>query len=157
MKYSVFLQDPFDLSRYWIWIGLGLILAAVILRLFFKFLLTKDIRLKGRLRSPLKMIRMFFSKRRHSKKIRKIESQFKEGTLDRRAAHQEMSREIRQFVQDVSGKPMESLVYSEIRLMGYPKLTRLIEDFYVPEFASTSDAQTEDMIQKSKELIKEWQ
>ena len=156
MKYSVVLQDPFDYARMWLLIGLGLILAAALVWLARYFLSGKDFRVNWKKLPVIRSIRLFFRKRRHTKRIRQIETEFGKGTIDRRTAHQKMSREVRAFAQAVTGEPMESLVYTELLRMNYPKLTRLIGEFYVPEFACKSDAEIKDMIQKSKELIKKW-
>ena len=154
MKYSVVLQDPFDYALFWILVGVGLLLAAGIL---YGLLHLPQIRTKSwKDISFIRSIRLFFRKRKHTKNVKKIEKEFAEKTIDGRTAYQQISREVKQFAQAATGKPVESLVYRELLLMKYPALTDLIGKLYAPEFATRSDADVADMIRESKELIKKW-
>ena len=164
MKYSVVLQEPFDYAPIWIPLGIGLILLAVLLWRVFAFVSSGKSRAAVRGGSSVSSapagmlwrIRLFFRKRRQLRHLRKMETRFRKGTLDKRALVQGLSREVRQFAQRATGLPVESLVYSELPGLGFPRLTKLIGELYEPEFAERSDAELEELIQKSKELIREW-
>ena len=154
MKYSVVLQDPFDYALFWILLGAGLLLCAGLVWLLLhlpdrKTKSWKDMAL-------VRKVRLLIKKRKHTKNVRKIEGEFARQKIDGRTAYQQISKEVRQFAQAATGKPIESLVYSELAAMQYPELTNLIGQLYVPEFATRSEADVAGMIRRSKELIKKW-
>ena len=154
MKYSVVLQDPFDYALFWILVGVGLILAA---GLVWFLLHLPDRKTKSwKDLSLIRSIRLFFRKRKHTKNVKKIEAEFAQKKIDGRTAYQQISKEVRQFAQAVTGKPVESLVYTELQMMEYPDLTKFVGLLYAPEFATKTDADVADMISKGKELIKKW-
>ncbi len=157
MKYSIFLQDPFELAAYWMYIGIGILLAAAALWYALRSGLAGRIRrgLKGA--AAFRLNRESSLKNRHIANIRKIEGEFRKGRIDSREAHQRMSGEVRRFAQDATGLPMTHLVYSELRSMSYPEMTGLIREMYEPEFAWQTETDPADMARKCEELIRKWQ
>ena len=157
MKYSIFLQDPFDFSAYWMWWGIGILLVSGALW----YLLRSGLlgRMGRRLSdgAPFRSNRMSSLKNRHISNIRMITEQFGKGRIDSREACQQMSEEVRRFAQKVTGLPMTNLVYTELLNTNYPEMTGLIGEMYEPEFARQSEADAVDMAVKCEELIRKWQ
>ena len=156
MHYSVVLQAPLDYASFWLMLGGGLLLTAILLH----FLLLRPLRraiLQHAKFDPLRSIRLFFQKRRHIRSIRKIEAGFRKGTVDSRTAHQRMSEEVRKFAQRVTGQPVTHMVYSELKEQGMSELAWLIREMYVPEFSRLPKEDIQRMILESKELIRKWQ
>lgn len=156
MKFSVFLQDPFDYAPYWLWWGLGLLAAAVLVRLLCRYLPRLRIRVTFGGGSLLRRLRLFFQKRRSLRRFRKIENAVRKEALDPRSAHQNICRELRLFARAATGLPTESMVYSELAETPYPKLASLIGEFYAPEFSARSEEDVGRLLNLSKELVHTW-
>ena len=144
MKFSVDLESPFALSAYWYALGILLIILGRVLLLFFgRFMRTDP-------ESPFKVDRIYKS---CLKRIGGIESGYKSGELDTRAAHGRMSAEVRGFIQALTGLPAQSMVSGELRRKGRPELAELIREYYGPEFAYASEADAAQAIEKGRTLV----
>ena len=145
MKFSVDLEAPFALSAYWYAAGILLIILGRVLLIFF-----------GRFRtdpeSPIRIDRVY---KACMKRIAGIERGYKSGELDTRAAHGQMSSEVRWFVQEVTGLPAQSMVYEELRRRGRPELADLIREYYGPEFSYISETDAVQAIEKGRALVQE--
>ncbi len=157
MRFSVFLQDPFDFSSYWVWWGLGLLGAAALVWLLRRYLPRLRLGFRPGDSSLIRRIRLYFRKRRSLRSFRRIEAAVQSEGLDPRSAHQRICRELRQFAAAATGGPMESLVYSELLNTDYPKLAQLIGEYYAPEFSLPSEADVGRLLTKSKEMVRTWQ
>ena len=156
MKFSVFLQDPFSFRHLYLLIGGAMLLAAALLRMLIRYLFGTGIRAGAERSVRIGSVRLFFLKLRYSCRIRRIGKAFKNGKIDCREAHQRMSRTVRGFVQKATGVMAEKMVLTEIAQTKHRTLAALIGDMYGPEFARLSDADTLDMVRRSRELIKTW-
>ena len=155
MKYSVVLQDPFDYRPLWLWLGIGLLLAAAAAWFVLRYADLEKLALRRKL-NPIRSLRMFFLKRSYLRKLRRIERDFRRNRIGIREAHQRISLAVRRFAQAATGKPVTSMVHSELPWLKRPPLTDLIGSLYEPEFSPQSGGDVRQMIQKSKELIRQW-
>ena len=146
MKYSVDLEAPFVFSTYWYAVGILLIIFGRLLFLFFRRILRMDPE------PPLKVDRTYKS---CMKRIAEIERRYSSGELDTRAAHVQMSSAVRGFIQAVTGLQTQTMVYDDLRRRGRPELAALIGEYYGPEFSYTSEADTEQAIEKGRALVAE--
>jgi len=146
MKYSVDLESPFAFSAYWYAAGILLIILGRVLLMFFgRFFRTDP-------ESPIRVDRVY---KACMKRIAGIERSYRSGELDTRAAHGQMSSEVRWFVQEVTGLPAQSMVYEELRRRGRPELAELIREYYGPEFSYISEADAAQAIEKGRALVEE--
>ena len=146
MKFSVDLEAPFALSAYWYAAGILLIILGRVLLIFFgRFFRTDP-------ESPIRIDRVY---KACMKRIAGIERGYKSGELDTRAAHGQMSSEVRWFVQEVTGLPAQSMVYEELRRRGRPELADLIREYYGPEFSYKSESDAVQAIEKGWALVQE--
>ena len=146
MKYSVDLEAPFAFSAYWYAVGILLIIFGRLLFIFFRRVLKMDPE------PPLKIDRTY---RSCMKRIAEIERRYSSGELDTRAAHGQMSSEVRGFVQEVTGLQAQTMVYDELRKRGRPELAELIREYYGPEFSYISEADAVQAIEKGRTLVTE--
>ena len=146
MKYSVDLEAPFAFSAYWYAAGILLIIFGRLLFLFFRRILRMDPE------PPLKVDRTYKS---CMKRIAEIERRYRSGELDTRAAHGQMSAEVRGFVQEMTGLQAQSMVYDELRRRGRPELAELIREYYGPEFSYISETDAVQAIEKGRALVQE--
>ena len=156
MRYSVFLQSPFDFEGYWLILGGGLVLAAALAWAAARFWLNKGFRMPWADSRLLMGTRLNRQKARHLKSIDRIAEEFRTGRIDCRQAHQALSLEVRLFVRDVTGEPVECMAVSDLRKAGFPGVTEVVRDMYEPEFAEISKADVEYMIGRSRRLIAQW-
>ena len=146
MKFSVDLEAPFALSAYWYAAGILLIILGRVLLIFFgRFFRTDP-------ESPIRIDRVY---KACMKRVAGIERGYKSGELDTRAAHGQMSSEVRWFVQEVTGLPAQSMVYEELRRRGRPELADLIREYYGPEFSYKSESDAVQAIEKGRSLVQE--
>ena len=75
--------------------------------------------------SPIRIDRTY---KACTRRIAEIERGYKSGELDTRAAHGQMSAEVRRFIQAVTGFPAQSMVYDDLRRRGRPELAELIRE-----------------------------
>ena len=144
MKFSVDLEAPFALSAYWYAVGILLIILGRVLLIFFgRFFRTDP-------ESPIRIDRVY---KACMKRIAGIERGYRSGELDTRAAHGQMSSEVRGFVQEVTGLPAQSMVYEELRRRGRPELAELIREYYGPEFSYISESDAVQAIEKGRALV----
>ena len=146
MKYSVDLESPFAFSAYWYAVGIFLIILGRVLLIFFSRFFRTDPE------SPIRIDRVY---KACLKRIAEIERGYGSGELDTRAAHGQMSSEVRWFVQEVTGLPAQSMVYEELRRRGRPELAELIREYYGPEFSYISEADAGQAIEKGRALVEE--
>ena len=157
MRISVFLQDPFDYASYWIRWGLGLLAAALVVWLLWRYLPRLHLRIDLRWSTLVRKIRLFFRKRRSLRAFRRIETAMGSEALDARSAHQRICGELRRFAGAVTDLPIESMVYSELKETEYLKLADLIGEYYNAEFSLGSEEDVDRLLNLSKELVRSWQ
>jgi hypothetical protein len=153
MKYSITLETPFSFSARWYWIGAGCLVLAVSLviagSLLLKYLSDTDSAWMKRRGLPR-------NKKKYLKRIDEIESAYIHGNLDTRAVAQQMSREVRAFVDAVTGWQTNTMVCFELSRLNQPELAELVRYYYEPEFAYYSEADAKLAIERGKELIRKW-
>lgn len=144
MKYSIDLQSPFAFSAYWYAAAAGLIALSILLRFFFNRLFAVEVS------SPFRLDKLH---RDCAGRISKIEKAYKAGEMKSRDVHQQMSREVRSFIQKVTGMKAETMVYEDLAGSGRPELAELIREYYEPEFARSSGADTSLSLEKGRALV----
>ena len=155
MKYSVVLQDPFDFERFWLYLGIGLLLAAVAAWLAARFLKSRKSTPRGK-SHPFRSVRLFFGKLWFLRMLRKIDRDYGRKRIDCREAHRRISLVVRMFAQVATGRPVTRMVQSEIQRLHYSRLANLIGRLYEPEFAPRPETDVRESIRQSKELIRQW-
>ena len=153
MKYSIILESPFVFSARWYWIGAGFLLLALLLLAAGSLLLRH---FSGNDSAGMKWRRLSRNKKKYLKSIEDIEAAYSKGNLDTRAVAQQMSREVRAFVDAVTGWRTGTMVYLELTRLNRPGLAELVRYYYEPEFAYYSEADAKLAIERGKELIRKW-
>ena len=141
MKYpfTVELQPPFSFRIVWFFIGLALLLAALVLLILW---IRKYRRSSGKdlpeIRQPSDRDRREI-RRKYLAELRVLEEQFGENRASVRETYQSLSSLVRRFAFEMTGIRLQELTLSDIRRLHMPVLTRLVEEYYVPEFADYQD------------------
>ena len=153
MKYSITLEAPFSFSARWYLIGAGYLILAFILAAAGTLLLNHLSRIDS---ARMKWRRLSWNRKKYLKRIEEIEAASVNGDLDTRAVAQKMSREVRAFVDAVTGWRTDTMVYLELVGLNRPELAELVRYYYEPEFAYYSETDAKLAIERGKELIRKW-
>lgn len=144
MKYSIDLQSPLAYSSFWLTLGVGLIVLALAARFFLGRLFS----IKAE--SPFRLDKLH---RSSLKRIGAIEKAYGREQIGDRTVHQQMSREVRRFVDEVTGLNTGAMVYEDLKKLGRTDLADLIREYYGPEFAESFPADTKASLEKGKALV----
>ncbi|SFC60547.1 hypothetical protein [Butyrivibrio sp. YAB3001] len=149
MVTTVTLQQPFE--YYW-WVILiavmFFILATVLLILalnkVFHFLSHNKKKKPVITRPPRRAL--YAIKADYSAQLQDLAEAYTNKKLDKRIGYQRLSLLIRGFVQEVTGLNVENFTKAEIKAFGIKKLDKLMDEYYVPEFAETVRSINKDFI-----------
>lgn len=135
----------------WLWLvlaGLLIATAVVLIRLY----------LKNRGKERRKVSKSSFEKAKAAslEQIESIERRFRAGEVSNRDAYIQMSETLRKFVEGATGIKVTVLTRGEIRPLGITSLTRLVEQYYEPEFAEKAMGNIGNSFKETKELIRKW-
>lgn len=73
-----------------------------------------------------------------------------------RKAYQKLSKIIRLFIYEVTDINVQNYTLKEIKKINMPKLYKLIQEYYAPEFSRYSLGNIEESIEKTRKVIEEW-
>ena len=158
MVSSVELQAPMAFQQIWVWLAAVLIIAAIFLQIFFRIrrkrmgdLPPRKIKIK---KPPAKLLPEI--KARYLTELDLLERELSAGLIDVRTAFQRLSAAIRNFVYEVTGIEVPNYTLYEIRQLNMPRLTKLIEEYYAPEFARSTRKKGFSSINMTREVIRRW-
>ena len=157
MKTSVELQGPFMYMIIWVIFAVIFIAAVVAAQIILRKKLgdrlkrEKQIRIKKIAESTLEG-----KKKKYIGELICIESDLMKNRITIRAAYQKMSKCIRGFVREVTGLNVDKYSLSEIKSVGIPDITRLVSEYYEPEFARESRTDVRGSIMRTRQTIEGW-
>ena len=163
MVTTVELQNPMEYSL-WVSIIAGLlIIIAVVYFIYFIIRLilkkNKDAEKKSAVPVTPRPIAASLLKDKYIRRVQDIKKQYMGKNIGIRDGYQELSVVIREFVHEETGINVESLTAAEIRAKGIGKLDRLMEEYYVPEFAEDEKIKGKDLPRScdtAEEVIRSW-
>ena len=139
MVTTVTLRDPFE---YYTWV---IVLAALflIIAIVLAFFSVKRIYEQRAAMAPKNVPRIIKPAPRqlqvikidYEKRLSDLASGYSQKTIGRREAYQRLSSTIRGFVAEVTGIDVERYTKTEIAAFGIKSLDKLMDEYYVPEFA----------------------
>lgn len=103
--------------------------------------------------------KLFEIKNDYTVKMESLAATYANKQIDKRAAYQRLSLLIRGFVHDATGLNVENFTKSEIRAFGIRQLDRLMEEYYIPEFAEDERARDKDFMSscnKALGVVRAW-
>ena len=96
-------------------------------------------------------------KNNYKKKLNELEKELNEDKITTRKAYQKLSMIIRNFVYETTNIKVQYYTLEEIRPLNMDQLTKLVEEYYVPEFAKDSTTKIETSLKHTREVIEQWQ
>ena len=153
MKIMYELQEPFgyswNLARILIVICVFLVLAYVGVILWPRFYDKYYKKIVEKTKIPA-------LKARYIRKLEKLLNMVNSGQIKNKEAYTRLSLYIREFIKKVSGINVLSSSKEEIKAMGIPSLSLLMEEYYPPEFSKNTSGNIASSIERSIGVIKEW-
>ncbi len=162
MVTTVELKNPMEYSL-WVSIiaGLLIIIAVTLFIYFIIRLILKNNKKTEKKAAPItsRPISAHLIKDRYIKRVQDIKNRYMGRTIGIRDGYQELSAVIREFVHEKTGINVESLTAAEIKAKGIENLSRLMEEYYVPEFAEDEKIIGKDLPRScdtAEEVIRSW-
>ena len=155
MKPPVELQNL--LHFHWLWLLLATLFLIGSLGLLYyswrKYASPKEKKLKVK-KPPKKLASEIRNK--YLAKLNELENSIKNKDCDNREAYQKLSTIIRMFVYEMTGISVQNCTLEEIRPLRMPRLTRLVEEYYEPEFSSENLGDALKSLSKTRKEIQAW-
>lgn len=76
--------------------------------------------------------------------------------ISERIAYQSLSRLIRNFIYEVTNIKVQYYTLEDIKKINIPILSKLVEEYYKPEFERVSKGNILESIDKTKKVIENW-
>ncbi len=159
MVTSVELQDPMKYYIFWLILALVCIAAIIVSQVLFRHLLKDKLRRKKDKKPKIKKLSkkpLPVLKWEYMQRMQFLERNLVSGAYDKRKGYQELSSLIREFVHDVTGIKVQNYSLREIRRLGMPGLTALVQEYYEPEFARQSMADIRGSLFRTRKAIELW-
>ena len=157
MKTSVELQDPFSYMLIWIILAVLILGAFIFTQVYFRKKLGDELKKAKKIRlKKISEATLEGKKRKYITELNFIETNLRNGKIDKREAYQQMSKCIRMFVHDVTGINVQKYSLMEIKRVNIPQLTQLVREYYEPEFALRSTADAATSIYRTRNTISSW-
>ncbi len=154
MRITVELQEAFSYSIFPSLILLGLI---VLFTLYFIFSKKNNKKTEEK-EIVIKEVKKDVNKikEKYLKKLDNLETKINERKISIRGAYQNLSSIIRLFVFEVTNIKVQNCTLREIDKLNMPNLTKLIEEYYAPEFAEHSLGNIKASLEKTRKVIEKW-
>ena len=158
MKTSVELQPVMSFLIWWILIGLVLLALVILAQVIFRNVFAEQLREAKRKHKLRKIDRKSLPalKGKYLNELGKIDAEIKSGRITIRRGYQKLSRLIRKFANEATGINVDKYTLAEINMLGMPQLTRLVAEYYEPEFARYTKADINVSLQRTKGVIERW-
>lgn len=155
MQTSIDLQEPFNYS---VVILLCFISLSIIATIFLFYSYRKQSKLKEKVKEiPEKNKKNIpVIKGKYIDQLDSIEYKYSKNLINVRQAYQQISESIRMFVFEITDITTQNYTLEEIKKINIPELYDLIEEYYEPEFASKSENDFIESINKARRVIKRW-
>jgi GTPase Era involved in 16S rRNA processing len=89
-------------------------------------------------------------------KLNEIEEKYNQDKTKIRPAYESMSKVVREFVYKATGTEVDKFTLAEISNTEYAGLTKLVGEYYQPEFDKISEGDVRASLEKSRRLVAEW-
>lgn len=127
-------HEPVAYYDRWLWLAL-LVLLAVVVYYVVALLLTRTPRPQPDGYAWWRPSQQIDPRQQHLDEIDRIEAQARQGEIDFRQAHQQLSETVRSYVDTITPLPASTMSLADLRAAAPGELAHAIELMYPPEFA----------------------
>ncbi len=152
MQLDVKLQEPFSYSV------LGLILLILLLIALLTYIIIIIIKKQSNKPKIIieKRVDINSLKKKYINQINKLLIEVNNKKIKNRSSYNELSSIIRKFVYEATNIDVTKYSLNEIRKLKYDSLTKLVEEYYEPEFSYSKEGDILASIEKTKGVIETW-
>lgn len=156
METNVTLQNPLQFRLIWIILPILLIVASYLLWLYAKkkWPLPKKYKPLS-IKTPPAFTRAQI-RQKYLEKMNTLETSYQSGNITSRKAYQSLSSIIRNFVFEMTKIHVQNYTLAEIKTLNMPALSKLVEEYYEPEFARESNGEMLASLEKTRSVIASW-
>lgn len=157
MRAGEIFHSPIQYNGIWLLIGIGILLLLPIWY-FVIVWLTR--------RRPFKAYQNFSKlpagaeldllKAKYIRLVDEIYVRYTSGTISLRELHRELSITLRYFVYEAKRVPAPIMTLSDLQLIPYPFLTKLVAEYYAEEFGIIGHGDARASIETAKGFITQW-
>ncbi len=155
MSFTVDLQPFMTFHIIWMFAGLILLTVSVILGVLCVRFRPERVR-TPRTSAVARQVSYPEIRTRYLKKIDELERRHKAGEIPLREAYMALSKEARGFVREMTGDNPLNMTLSELKAGKYQSLSKLVNDYYEPEFAFRSDSNFTKSCERTRRMIGQW-
>lgn len=116
----------------------------------------KKVKTISQLRPGPEVLNLEQLKQRYLELIEECYQSYLKGRTNLRGLHRGLSMTTRYFVYQVRHFPAPHLTLNDLKKAPYPKLSRVIEDYYEKEFAAIEYGDAHQSVEAAKEFIRQW-
>lgn len=157
---SVKLQDEYSYAIWPIISLVVIVIAAVIIYLFTRFLKHLENREKvidgQKAWRALSDSEKYYLRMKYFQLLDELYYRVSYNQISVRHCYQRLSRYVREFVSEITGVKVNKCTLHDIKQMNMPMLAALVEEFYAVEFAKVSSGDAGAAIAKTKRVIEIW-
>ena len=97
--------------------------------------------------------RLLIIKKKYIARINKLMDEYGKQELSKRDAYIKLSLIIRKYVHEATGLDVEKCTLTDVKGMGIRHLDKLMEEYYVPEFAEDNRTESRDFVTSCKTAV----
>ncbi len=153
MQSDVKFQEPFSYSILGV---ILLVLLIVILVAYLVYILVIKKKDAPKIVINYRPKNVFLIKHSYLSKIDSLKKQVNNKKLSQRKAYNELSSIIRSFVNEATSIDVMKYTLSEIKTLKMDNLTKLVEEYYEPEFSREGTGDILASIDRTREVIEKW-
>ncbi len=153
MQSNVEFQEPFSYSILGV-IGLVLLVVIVLTYLIIKLVLNKPKKIINNYN--YNQINIETIKNKYLSRIENLEEEFNNQKISERRAYNELSSIIRTFTFETTNIDVRKYTLSDIQKLKLPNLTKLVEEYYEPEFSKEGTGDFLSSVERTKGVIVKW-
>lgn len=151
------LHPPIQYSIIWLIIGCCLLLAiAIWYGVLFWLVRKRKVKTIAQLQPGLSPFDLEKLKLRYLKLIDECYESYKQQRTSLKGLHRGLSMTTRYFVYEARHFPAPHLTLADLKRAPFPKLTKLIEQYYEKEFSVIEHGDPQEAVNAAKELIQQW-
>ncbi len=156
MNPPVSLQEALQFHILWVFLAIALLIGALVLIIYAykKYYVADDKKIIIKKPSKQSIPKI---KEKYLNQINELEINLKNNTINNRQGYQKLSTIIRMFVYEMTGISVQNYTLEEIKVLRMPRLTKLVAEYYEPEFSSYDLGDALDSLSLTRKVVEAWQ
>lgn len=156
-KNNLILNPPITYSLMWLLIGFAIILCIALWYGFvFWFTRKKQVKQITDLKPIADVNNIDGLKQKYIAIIEEHYREYERRSVSLRVLHNNLSMDVRMFVYEAQHFPAPKLTLSDLKKASFPRLTKIIEDYYGKEFSLVEHGDALSATSAAKDMVRQW-